>query len=217
MAVRILLADDHQVVRQALRAALEAGESLEVVAEAEDGRQAVDLARELAPDVVVMDIHMPGLNGTEAARRIAREVKGARVLMLSMSADKQYVRAALDAGAAGFLKKSCSMDELVKAIGQVAAGYSYLDPQVAATVMDLARRDPREPEAGRLAVLSSREREVLQLVAEGHSNQGIAEQLHLSEATVDTHRRNLMRKLGVRGVAELTRLAIREGLVSLDG
>lgn len=217
MAIKVLLADDHQVFRQALRSAMEREQDLDVVGEADDGLQAVKLARELEPHVVVMDIHMPALNGNDAARRIAGQPGRTRVLMLSMSAQRQYVRAALAAGAAGFLQKSCSMEELITAIRQIAAGNSYLGPEVAGTVMDLARGgDASVESAGGLDCLSPREREVLQMVAEGGSNRAIAQRLHVSEATVDTHRRNLMRKLGVRGVAELTRLAIREGLIPLE-
>ena len=215
MPISVVLADDHQVVRQALRTAMERETLLTVLGEADDGRQAVRMAVDLRPDVVLMDIHMPGLNGTEATRQIKEQAPGVKVLVLSMHAQKQYVMAALQAGADGFLRKSCSMEELLNAIRQTARGGSYISPEVAGTVMELVRQ-PR-PSAGRgLALLTPREREIVQMVAEGNSTREIAGQIHLSQATVETHRRNIMRKLGLKGVAELTRFAVREGLVSLD-
>jgi DNA-binding NarL/FixJ family response regulator len=210
------LADDHKVVRQALRTAMEREASLTVAGEADDGRQAVKMALDLKPDVVLMDIHMPGLNGTEATRQIKEQAPKVKVVVLSMYSQKQYVMAALQAGADGFLRKSCSMEELLTAIGQAAKGGSYISPEVAGTVMELVRQPQPLAEEGGLALLTPREREIVQMVAEGSSTKEIAGQIHLSEATVDTHRRNIMRKLGLKGVAELTRFAIREGLVSLD-
>ena len=217
MKTRVLLADDHQIVRESLRSAMEREGSVQVVGEAENGRLAVDMALELAPEVVLMDIHMPGLNGTEATRQIKAQNPGIKVLILSMYSQKQYVMAVLKAGASGFLQKNCSLAELLEAIAQVANGKSYLSPEVAGLVIDQAVKAGVAPGVEDAPELSPRERQVVQLVAEGHSGKSIAEQMHISESTVDTHRRNIMLKLGLKGVAELTKYAVREGIVSLEG
>ena len=214
MKIRVLLADDHQIVRESLKTAMEREGSVQVVGEAEDGRRAVAMAQELKPQVVLMDIHMPGLNGTEATRQIKEQNPEIKVLVLSMYAQKQYVMAVLKAGASGFLQKNCSLKELLEAVVQVAGGKSYLSPEVAGLVIDQAVC--AEAAASDPPALSPRERQVVQLVAEGHSNRIIADEMHISESTVDTHRRNIMRKLGLKGVAELTKYAVREGIVSLE-
>lgn len=215
MRTTILLADDHLLFRHGLRAALATLPNLEVVGEADDGAQAETLAGELKPRVLLMDIHMPGLNGTEATRRILRKNPRIKVLALSMYAQKRYVLDMFAAGARGFALKSCSFEELAEAIGAVAEGGTWLSPELRHLEVDILGQSARPP--GRsLELLTPREREVVQLVAEGGTSKSIAERLNLSETTVETHRRQIMRKLGLGSVAELTQFAVREGLLILE-
>lgn len=213
MKITMLLADDHRVLRSSLRTALEQDPDFAVVAEADDGRQAVELAARHRPRVVLMDIRMPELNGIEATRRIVARDPEVKVVALSMVMSKPQVMDILAAGASGFLPKNCEMDELKEAVRQVAAGRSYLTPSITGDVLQalMQVQEPRPADQ-----LTSREREVVQLVAEGRSSREIAARLSISDSTVETHRRNLMRKLGVHSVAELTRFAVREGLATLD-
>jgi DNA-binding NarL/FixJ family response regulator len=208
--IRVLVADDHTIVRQGLRALLDGQPDLQVVAEARDGRDAVRLAVELQPDVVVMDLAMPGLNGVDATRRLAREAPAARVVVLSMHASAEYVRPAIAAGARGYLIKGSDLADLVAAIREVAAGKAFVSPEAASVLVDAA--GPR----GGSAELTGREREVLQLVGEGHSSAAIGEILGVSVKTVEGHRQRLMSKLGAGNVAGLVRHAVRLGLVDPD-
>jgi two-component system NarL family response regulator len=217
MSVRILLADDHQMLRDGLRSILASEEGLEVVGEAGDGHTAVALARELRPDVVVMDIGMHGLNGVEATRLIKAENPRVKVLALSTYSDKRYVLSVLEAGASGYVLKASAFDELRRAIRAVSENKEYLSPDITGAVVEARVRKPTEPGASVYTVLGSREREVLQLLAEGCSSPEIARRLHISASTVETHRRNIMRKLNLHSIAELTKYAIREGLTPLDG
>jgi DNA-binding NarL/FixJ family response regulator len=211
--IRILLADDHAIVREGLSALLALEPDMTVVAQADDGRRAVALAGELRPDVVVMDIGLPELNGIDATRQIAREQPRVKVLCLSMHSEKRIVMAVLEAGAAGYLVKSCASRELAEAIRNVAAGRTYLSPAIAGElVQELLRHRPGRGE-GAYGELSEREREVLQLIAEGHSTKEIAAQLHRSEKTVAAHRVHILAKLHLQGVADLTRYAVREALI----
>ena len=215
MRTTILLADDHLLFRHGLRGALATLPNLEVVGEADDGAQAETLAGELKPRVLLMDIHMPGLNGTEATRRILRKNPRIKVLALSMYAQKRYVMDMFAAGARGFALKSCSFEELAEAIGAVAEGRTWLSPELRHLEADILGQSARPP--GRvLDLLTPRGREVVQLVAEGGTSKSIAERLNLSETTVETHRRQIMRKLGLGSVAELTQFAVREGLLILE-
>jgi DNA-binding NarL/FixJ family response regulator len=209
---RVLLADDHGIFLAGLRRLLEQQGDLDVVGVALDGREAVRLAEELRPDVVVMDVTMPGLNGVEATRLIRERVPGARVIALSMHADRAFVMGMLQAGASGYLSKDSAADELVTAIRVVQDGKSYLSPQVTQVVVEnsLSRQPARGGESRPL--LSNREREVLQLIAEGKSTREIAMFLQLGEKTVETYRRRIMGKLDLRSLAELVKYAIREGL-----
>jgi len=214
--IRVLLVDDHQMLREGLRSLLAQQPGIEVVGEATDGREAVRLAEDLSPSVIVMDVSMPGLNGVEATRQVVANVPGAKVLALSVHADKRFVDRMLEAGAAGYLLKTAAFRELVTAISEVAAGQVYLGPRVAGPLVKdyLGFAADREPSP--LSLLTPREREVLQLLAEGKPTREIAALLFLSQKTVDVHRQNLMRKLQVRNLAELVKYAIREGLTSLD-
>lgn len=213
--IRILLADDHTLVRQGLRRILEEQPGWQVVAETGNGLDAVKLASDLQPDVVILDIGMPQLNGLEAARQIAKKLPAARVLILSMHADEVHITKAIEAGAVGYLVKDSADTELVKAVTATAEGKSYFSPAAAAVLLDeyrrsLARRGVTDP----YERLSDREREVLQLMAEGHSTKSIAAVLGISPATVETHRSHVFEKLDLHSIAEAVLYAVRRGLIS---
>jgi len=214
--IRVLLAEDQTLVRSGIRALLESSPDVRVVGEAADGRQAVELAAALAPDIVLMDVAMPALNGIEAARQIRGQFPAVQVVMLSMHKDRQYIFESLKAGAAGYVPKDVAFTELLSAIHAVREGKTYLSPPLADVVMDdYVRRARGRDEPSELAPLSAREREVLQLIGEGNSSAEIGKKLHISVRTVDTHRQNLMDKLNIHSIAGLTRFAIRHGLCSL--
>jgi DNA-binding NarL/FixJ family response regulator len=206
---RILLADDHAVVRQGFKMLLGAQGDMEIVGEAANGREAVELAEELKPDIVVMDVAMPELNGIEATRRLAGSAPHTRVIALSMHKDSVYVREILRAGARGYLLKDSGAEDLVRAIRAVAGGESWLSPAVSNAVLDDYRRHVTNP----IDLLSSREREVLQMLAEGKTNKEIATVLNLSVYTVDAHRGRIMEKLNLHSINELVRFAVRNGLI----
>ena len=214
MSIRIVLVDDHQLMREGLRSLLAAEDDMLVVADAGDGRAALRLARELRPQVVIMDISMPELNGVEAARQLQAEHPGIAVVALSTHSSDRLVVEMFRAGASGYVPKDAAFDELVRAVRSVASGRKYVSPKVAAAVLD-ALSNPAETTSA-FAVLTPRERQVLQLLAEGKSTKEIAHSLRVSPRTVDVHRKNTMDKLCLSSVAELTRYAIREGLVSVD-
>ncbi|WP_457333506.1 response regulator [Rhizobacter sp. P5_C2] len=220
MTLRIVVADDHRLVREALQALLARENDFDVVGLAEDGAAALRLVRQLQPDVLVSDIAMPGLNGIETIRRACAQQETLRVVCLTMHGDQRNVVAALDAGASGYVLKDSSCDELVQAVRLVAAGRIHLSPTLVGVVIDEIRLRQRAPaaltSASAAELLTVREREIVQLYAEDLSTQDIADRLHLSARTVATHRENVTRKLGVRGVAGLTRYAMREGLTTLD-
>ncbi len=207
--IRILLADDHAVVRQGFRAILAAEPDMEIVGEAANGRDAVELAERLQPDVVVMDVAMPELNGIEATRRLADSTPRTRILALSMHKDSVYVREILRAGARGYLLKDAFDSDLLAAVRAVARGEGYLSPAVSDAVLSDYRKHVTDP----LDLLTSREREVLQMLAEGKTNKDIATLLKLSVYTVDAHRGRIMEKLNLHSIGELVRFAVRNGLV----
>jgi DNA-binding NarL/FixJ family response regulator len=208
--IRVLLADDHALVRQGFRLILSSQPDIEIVGEAGNGRETVELAEKLRPDVVVMDVAMPEMNGIEATRRLAALAPRTRVLALSMYKDSVYVREILRAGARGYLLKDAIDRDLVAAVRAVAAGEGYLSPAVSEAVLSDYRRHVSDP----LDLLTPREREVLQLIAEGKTNKEIAAALNLSVYTVDAHRGRIMEKLNVHSVSELVRFAVRAGLVN---
>jgi DNA-binding NarL/FixJ family response regulator len=216
MSLRILLADDHKITRQGLRSLLEKQQDLEVVAEAENGREAIRLASEMAPDIVIMDITMPDMNGVEATRQILAKSPDIKIIGLSMHSDTVFVTEMLKSGAAGYLIKDCAFEELVRAIRTVIENKVYLSPSISGVVVeDYIQRLSQTNFTGS-DILSDREREVLQLMAEGNSTKRIAAKLHISVKTVETHRRQIMSKLDIHTVAELTKYAIRKGLTSLE-
>jgi DNA-binding NarL/FixJ family response regulator len=213
MPIKILIADDHGVVAEGLKHLIEAQPDMAVVAMAADGREALRLARESAPDVVLMDLSMPELNGADATRAVLERDPRCRVIVLSMYAEREYVRRALKAGASGYVVKRSAAKEVVDAIRAVYAGQRYLSPKVADVVIDdYTAEDKQDP----LARLSAREREVLQLLAEGRTGAEIAARLALSQKTVETYRARLVEKLGIRDVAGLVKFAIQRGIVSLE-
>lgn len=212
MSIRIILADDHQIIREGVRALLAGLPGMDVIAEAGNGRTAVSLALKLKPDVVIMDIGMPDLNGMEATSQIRVQAPGVHVIALSMHRDVRFVSEMLRAGASGYLLKESAFEELARAIQTVTRDEIYLSPSISGTVVRdyLSRFGDARPSGA--AALTPREREVLQLIAEGHCSKEIAYRLHISLKTVDTHRQQIMGKLGLRSVAELTKYALREGL-----
>jgi DNA-binding NarL/FixJ family response regulator len=207
--IRILLADDHAVVRQGFKMILAEQPDMEIIGEAGNGREVVELAERLRPDVVVMDVAMPELNGIEATRRLRESMPHTRVVALSMHKDSVYVREILRAGARGYLLKDSMAADLVSAVRTVAAGEGYLSPGVSNAVLDDYRRHVTDP----IDLLTSREREVLQMLAEGKTNKEIASVLNLSVYTVDAHRGRIMEKLNLHSINELVRFAVRNGLI----
>ena len=207
--IRILLADDHAVVRAGFKMILGAQPDMDIAGEAANGREAVELAAQLHPDIVVMDVAMPELNGIEATRRLLAADPHIRVIALSMHKDSVYVREILRAGARGYLLKDSGADDLVSAVRAVAAGESYLSPAVSNAVLDDYRKHVTNP----IDLLTSREREVLQMLAEGKTNKEIATLLNLSVYTVDAHRGRIMEKLNLHSINDLVRFALRNGLI----
>ncbi len=216
MSIKIIIADDHQIVRQGLSTLLAKEPDMEVVAQAENGRKVVQLAKELVPHIIIMDVNMPDLNGIEATRQILHSSPGIKVIALSMHTDRRFVVNMLKAGASGYLLKDCAFEELSNAIRLVMANKTYLSPGVSDIVIKDYVQGLSAPGSSAFSVLTNREREVLQLMAEGRTTSQIAEHLHISVKTVETHRQQVMHKLGIHSVAELTKYAIREGLTSLE-
>ncbi len=216
MSVRIILADDHKLFCEGLSSMLEGQPELEVIATAPDGHAVLQLARELSPDVVIMDIGMPNLNGIEAARKIAAENPAIKTIALSMHSDKRFVVEMFKAGASAYLLKDCNFEELTGAISAVMKGNHYISPAVAKVVIKDYVKNLQEEGPSAFTVLTAREREVLQILAEGKTTNQIAAALFVSEKTVESHRRQIMSKLGIHSIAGLIKYAIREGLTSLE-
>ncbi len=212
--IRILIADDHRIVREGIRMILSAQKDFEVVGEASTGREAVELARRMKPDVVLMDISMPDLNGIEATRHIREELPSVQVLGLTMHEEEHYVFQMLKAGGAGYVLKRAAAEDLVAAVRAAARGEAFLYPSVAKLVVrDYLERASRREDDASLEALTPREREILTLIAEGLTNQEIAQRLMISIKTVQTHRAHIMEKLNLHDRAELVRFAIRKGLI----
>ena len=216
MPTQILLVDDHKIIRDGLRALLEKHPEMTVAADTDNGAKAIELCKTLQPHVVVMDVTMPELNGIEATRRIIAENSAIKIVALSMHSDRRFVIEMFKAGAAGYLLKDCAGDELIRAINTVIAGQTYLSPQIADLVLDDYLHRVPNGENSAFSLLTNREREVLQLLAEGKSTKQIAANFHVSIKTIETHRQHIMAKLNIQSVAELTKYAIREGLTSLE-
>lgn len=214
--IKIILADDHKIVRDGLRVLLEKEGDMEVIAEADDGRKALKLVKDLSPDLVIMDIGMPYLNGIDAARQITNEFAGVKIIALSMHSDKRFVIQMLKAGAVGYLLKECAFEELTRAVRVVIAGRTYLSPEITGVVVGDFVRQITSADSSSFSVLTAREREVLQLLAEGHTTKQIAGSLHVSVKTIETHRQQMMNKLNINNVPDLVKYAIREGLTSLE-
>ena len=210
------MVDDHAIIREGLRSLLEKQPDMEVLADTDEGRKAVELVREKMPEVVIMDVTMAGLNGIEATRLITTEFPEVKIVALSIHSQRRFIADMLSAGAAGYILKECLFDELVQAIQTVAAGGRYLSPRIADVVVEDYVKRLSSTTDSPLSALTGREREVLQLVAEGKSTKQIALELHVSTKTIEANRRQIMEKLNVHSVAELTKCAVREGLTTLD-
>jgi len=215
LSLKIILADDHKIIRVGLQALIEEHPKMQVIAVAENGRKAVALTRKLNPDVVIMDISMPDLNGIEATRQILSEFPDIKVIALSMHADRRFVTRMFKSGASGYLLKDCAFEELYDAISFVTKNQTYLSPAISGFVVDGFLKKQAVTEKDLSVELTVRECEVLQLIAEGQPTKKIAAHLNLSIKTVETHRRNIMQKIDVHSIAELTKFAVREGLTTL--
>ncbi len=216
MKIRLILADDHKLFRDGLRSMLQSHKSIEIVGEASDGPSAVKLAIELRPEIVLMDVSMPDLNGIEATRKIIAENPTIKIIMLSMHSDRRYITEALRSGARGYLLKDSAFDEVLSAIRDCMAEKIYLSTRIADIVINDYISLARGADSSAFAILSAREREVLQLLAEGKSTKEIASQLNVSSKTIESHRKQVMDKLNLHSIAELTKYAIREGLTQLS-
>ncbi|MDD5457817.1 MAG: response regulator transcription factor [Phycisphaerae bacterium] len=212
MGIRIVLADDHVILRHGLTKAIQQEEGMEVIAQAENGQAAVDLARELNPDIIIMDIGMPDLNGIEATRQIKHQSPNVKVIALSMHSNKKFIIEMFKAGASGYLLKDCEFEELAEALKVVYSGKTYLSPSITDVVVENYVLSSEEGMETAFTVLSEREREVLQLLAEGKTTKQVARFLHISPKTVEGHRSRVMKKLNMDSIAKLTKYAIQEGL-----
>ena len=213
MSIRVLLVDDHKILRDALKGVLERELDIAVVGEANDGGECLELARQVRPDIVLMDIGLPVLGGIDATRALVAEDAAIKVVALSTFSDRRVVMQMLDAGARGYVVKSAGRDELLRAIRAVAYGRTYLCPDAAAVLVE-SLRGKKAPDSPPLEPIGRREREVLQLLADGHTSPEIGKRLHIATSTVEVHRRNLMRKLELHSIAELTKYAVRHGLTT---
>jgi two-component system, NarL family, response regulator NreC len=216
MRTKIILADDHKIIREGLRSLIEKQPDMEVIAEAQDGLTTVNLVQKLKPDVVIMDIGMPEMNGIDATTKITTEYKTVKVIALSMHSDRRFVMQMLKAGAAGYLLKDSAFEELVSAIHAVITKQHYLSQKITDVVVQEYLQNLPRNESTVFTVLTVREREVLQLIAEGKSTKQTASVLNVSVKTIETHRQQIMEKLDMRSIAQLTKYAIREGLTSLE-
>mgnify|MGYP006303808289 CR=1 FL=1 len=215
MPISILLVDDHEIMRSGLRSLLSENKEFEIIAEASDGLESLNKAKQLHPDVIIMDISMPGMNGMEATRQILEEMPEIKIIALSVHSDKQFIAGMLKAGANAYLLKDCAVDELEKAITAVIQGDTYLSEKITGTVVQYLRDVLNSQKNSAFDILTEREREVLQLIAEGQTTKQIAGRLYVSVKTIKTHRQNILYKLKIYNIPHLVKYAIREGLVSL--
>ncbi len=215
MNVRILLADDHQILMEGLKELIEEQKGMQVIAEAPDGPTALELVQKHKPDIAIIDILMPGINGIEVARKISREWPDIKILCLSMYTDRRFVLEMFRAGASGYVAKESAFDELMSAIRAIMCGRIYISPRVAECVIESIRKGGKPCEESAYTKLTDREREILKQIAEGMSTKEIASALHISLKTVETHRKQIMEKTGMNSIAELTKYAIQEGITSL--
>ncbi len=216
MTIKIILADDHNVLREGLKSLLNQQQDFEVIGEADNGRDAVRLAKKLEPDIVILDIGMPNMNGIQATQHIVAEVPDTKVLALSMHSDHQFVVKMLQAGASGYMLKDCAYEELISAVRDINAGKFYLSKDVTGVVINNYINMIQAVDAVSHPTLTSRERETLQLIAEGKSTAETANLLNVSTKTIETHRKNIMDKLDIHNIAELTKYAVREGITSIE-
>jgi DNA-binding NarL/FixJ family response regulator len=215
MAIRILLVDDHKIIRAGLRNLIHNHNNMEIVGETDTGRTALKLAQKLAPDIIIMDISMPDMNGIDATRKIKTEIPNVKIIALSMHSDRKFVSGMIKAGASGYVLKDCAFDELVDAIKTTMTNHTYLSPAITDIVLEDYKHKYSE-DGTEDHSLTNREREIVQLFAEGMSTKEIAYKLAVSAKTVETHRLNIMSKLKISSIAELTKYAIREGITSVD-
>lgn len=215
MTIKIILADDHKVLREGLKSLLNQHNDIQVIGEAADGHEAIKLTKELSPDIVILDIGMPNMNGIQAAQHIIAAAPATKILALSMHEDHQFVMKMLQAGASGYMLKDCAFEELISAVKTISNGKYYLSKDVTGVVINDYINKIQEMDSAGKSVLTPRERETLQLIAEGKSTAETAELLNVSTKTVETHRKNIMDKLDIHSIAELTKYAVREGLTSI--
>ena len=216
MSIKVIIADDHKIMRNGLKSMLEKQRDIEIIAEASDGRTTVELAIKLKPDVIIMDIAMPDMNGIEATRQIIGKSPKIKVIALSMHSDKQFILEMLNAGASGYLLKDCAFHELINAIHSVASNRSYLSPEIADVMIKEFKHVITKESLSVFSLLTSRERQVLQLIAEGKTTKEIAYTLKVSTKTIETYRQQIMYKLDIHSIAGLTKYAVREGLTSIE-
>lgn len=216
MSIKVIIADDHKIMRDGLKSMLEKQRDIEIIAEASDGRTSVELAIKLKPDVIIMDVAMPDMNGIEATRQIIEKSPKIKVIALSMHSDKQFILEMLNAGASGYLLKDCAFHELINAIHSVASNRSYLSPEIADVMIKEFKHVISKESLSVFSLLTSRERQVLQLIAEGKTTKEIAYTLKVSSKTIETYRQQIMYKLDIHSIAGLTKYAVREGLTSIE-
>ncbi len=215
MSIKIMIVDEHKILREGLSTLIAKQPNMEIIGEATDGREALELVNKLSPDIILMDVTMPNLSGIEATRKIKSKNSDIEIIALSLHSDRRYVLGMIDAGASGYLLKECAFDELVRAINTVKNGKKYLSPEISSILIDEYSKKNPQDKLSIYSKLTPRETEILQLIAEGKNTKEISNRLNISIKTVETHRRHIKKKLKSESIAELTKIAIREGLTSI--
>lgn len=215
MSTKIMIVDEHKILREGLSTLISKQPDMEIIGEATDGREALELVAKLSPDLILMDVTMPNLNGIEATRKIKSKNADIEIIALSLHSDRRYVLGMIDAGASGYLLKECAFDELVRAINIVMNGKKYLSPQISNILIEEYAKKTSQDKLSIYLKLTPRETEILQLIAEGKNTKEISNRLNISIKTVETHRRHIKKKLNANSIADLTKIAIKEGLISL--